>query len=63
VIYVEGLDRTPPKKLLNLVRERVDKCCESISPAYSEAAKVTLSIVNVLDSLVFVVFLNYQVLL
>jgi hypothetical protein len=33
-----------PKKLLNLVNERVAMYCESTSPSYSEAAKIALSI-------------------
>ncbi|HEY9387864.1 MAG TPA: hypothetical protein VIP70_12555 [Nitrososphaeraceae archaeon] len=43
-LFMELNKNSRPKKLLNLVRERVDKYCESTSPSYSEAAKIALSI-------------------
>jgi hypothetical protein len=45
-LFKELNKNSRPKKLLNLVRERVDKYCESTSPSYSEAAKNALSIVT-----------------
>jgi len=45
-LFMELNKNSGPKKLLNLVRERVDKYCDSTSPAYSEAAKIALSIVT-----------------